>query len=100
MDEINICCKCKNLLSCKGRSGLLSVCIYGIKFLTTDEITSCSHFKEKPEDTKSKPLASARLSTSCEQPSNHKRIGKMPRKQPKKKEDKKRIPFVGEGNLG
>ncbi len=42
-------------------------------------ITKCSHFKEKPEDTKSKPLASARLSTSCEQPSNHGRIGKMPR---------------------
>ena len=32
-----------------------------------------------------KHLKSARLSTSCAQPSNHKREGKMPRQQPKKK---------------
>ncbi len=42
-------------------------------------ITKCSHFEEKPEDTKSKPLTSARLSTSCVQPSNHGRKGAMPR---------------------
>jgi len=38
------------------------------------------------KEDKSKCTVSARLSTSCEQPSNHGRIGKMPRKQPKKKE--------------
>lgn len=33
----------------------------------------------------SKYLASARESLSCKQPKNHKREGKLPRKQPKKK---------------
>jgi len=81
-----LCEKCKNKIVYKvhftNESRLMgSKCVYGIEERL--EIVECTHFKEKPEDRKSKPLASARLSTSCEQPSNHGRIGKMPRKQPK-----------------
>ncbi len=80
-----LCEKCKNLVVVKLDSDIDSQeqnCLCGIESI---DVIKCSHFEEKPEDTKSKPLVSARLSTSCEQPSNHGRTGKMPRKQPKKK---------------
>ena len=81
----SICKKCKNLFKTKRFNGNTSPrCIYGHDIIY--DVEECSHFEEKPKDI-SKPLTSARLSTSCEQPSNHKRIGKMPRKQPKKKEE-------------
>ena len=63
-------------------------CTKNVKYRST--VKSCSHFEEK-QDTKEKPKAEAKTVANK---------GKPPRKQPKKKEDKKRIPFVGEGNLG
>jgi len=59
----------------------------GMMTLLVDTILRLERKIDKllPEkEDKSKCTASARLSTSCEQPSNHGRIGKMPRKQPKK----------------
>ncbi len=71
------CVDCENLLVYKRKyTQKQARCIYGLKEI---DIVECSHFKEKPEDTISKPLKSARLSTSCVQPNNHGRKGTMPR---------------------
>ena len=86
MDEKDsLCQRCENIIDVDYDSfGGVYTCIFAPSMVRTNRVLRCNKFKEKPEDTKSKPLASARLSTSCEQPSNHGRKGKMPRKQPKK----------------
>ena len=75
------CYRCKHLLKINQDNEDTCILNNGVDIRT---VWVCSHFEEKPEDRKSKPLASARLSTSCVQPSNHGRKGKPPRKQPKK----------------
>ena len=83
------CNGCINLMIAETNYGGSESCIL-INRVNTDDVIKCTHFEEKPEDTISKPLASARLSTSCKQPSNHGRKGTMPRSRKgcfKKKDD-------------
>ncbi len=89
---MDLCTDCKNALGYEESKvfpkAIVYRCIFGL--LDLDNITKCTHFKERPKDN-SKHFDEAKQTANK---------GKPPRKQPKKKEDKKRIPFVGEGNLG
>ncbi len=78
MSECKNCINCLSLRTKEMEKGTFHCRCILAGYLPLEDIMECSHFKEKPKDI-SKHLKSARLSTSCVQPSNHGRKGAMPR---------------------